>query len=88
MTSKKTARTIVNHAAQQRTKQSTLRVAGLPNFDTAPVFTIREVSHYGRWSNSTTRRLIEAGELDIVRVVGSVRVKGDSLRAKLAGSSS
>jgi len=59
-----------------------------PNFIVAPVFTMKEVGHFGRWSISTTRRLIEAGDLETVRVGGSVRVIGDSLRTKLVGGGS
>lgn len=57
----------------------------LPDFATAPVFSIPEASHFGRWSVSTTRRRIEDGSLEAITVAGVVRVRGDSLRALLGG---
>lgn len=56
-----------------------------PDFDTAPVFTIAEVGHFGRWSMSTTRRRIADGSLETVAVAGVLRVTGPSARKLLTG---
>ena len=60
--------------------------AQLPDFATAPVFTLQEASHFGRWSLSTTRRMIDDDKLAAVKIGGRVRVIGDSLRRYLKGA--
>jgi len=72
-------------APSQRRQPPSSNRRSLPDFSSAPVFSIPETSHFGRWSISTTRRRIEDGSLETVTVAGVVRVKGASLRALLEG---